>query len=543
MVIMNERIYLDCYAMIGRRGAKDMEAQYTTEDLLQEMEWCGIHGALIGHLSAKEYDPTFGNRLLMQELRKSPRLQGVWAVMPHHTGEMSEPGDLVKEMLDNGIRAAKMYPRVHRFPFTVDYCGDLLEELQKNQILLLVEGGFMYGPDIFEPSNQVLLADLDVVLTRFPDLPVLLQGARWESTRYLHWLMTKHRNLHIELSAHQGNRAMEVFTEWFGADRILFGTGALDKSPGAAKSFIDYCTLDDEAKQKIAALNLARLLRLPHLPPPYRKRKEKDPILAMAKEGKPLKNILVIDAHAHITHDGAAGVGFMHIPYSDADSMRERAKTMGIDAMCISSFLAIWVDDQIGNEVVKDAMRRYPGFYHGYASFQPQYMTDWKAALRKAYAKYKMTGMKPYHPRTNISYNDNAWMPWYEYGNRIHSYALIHPSPNMVAEINDVAPKFKNITFILAHSGGSFRDARLAIEVAQRNPNVVLEITLTAVTYRVIEFMVKHVGADRVLFGTDQPMRDPIPQFGWMAYSHCTFEEKKKMFGLNMKKIMRRVKV
>ena len=540
---MNERIYLDCYAMVGRRGTKDVETQYSTEDLLKEMEWCGIHGALIGHFVAKEYDPMYGNRLLLQELKKSHRLQGAWAVMPHHTGEMPKPREVVKEMLDNGIRAAKMYPRVQRYPFTVDYCGELLEELQKNEILLLVEGGHMYAPDIFEPSNQVLLSELDAVLTLFPELPVLLQGARWESTRYLHWLMTKHKNLVLELSAHQGNRAMEVFTEWFGVDRILFGTGALDKSPGAAKAFVDYCTLGDEDKQKIAALNIARLLRLPQLPAPYKKRKEKDPILALAKEGKPLKNILVIDSHAHITHDDAAGVGFMHIPYSDASSMRERAKTMGIDAMCISSFLAIWVDDQIGNEIVKDAMRRYPGFYHGYASFQPQYMKDWKPELRKAYMRHKMTGMKPYFPRTNIPYNDNAWKTWYEYGDKIHAYALIHPSPNMVAEINDVAPKYKNIAFILAHSGASFRDARLAIEVAEKNPNVYLEITLTAVTYRVIEFMVKHVGADRVLFGTDQPMRDPIPQFGWMAYSHCTFEEKKKMFGLNMKKIIRRVKV
>ena len=76
----------------------------------------------------------------------------------------------------------------------------------------------------------------------------------------------------------------------------------------------------------------------------------------------------------------------------------------------------------------------------------------------------------------------------------------------------------------------------------RRFPNVALEITLTAATYRVIEFMVEHAGADRVLFGTDQPMRDPIPQFGWMAYTHCTPEEKRKMFGLNMQKIVRRVR-
>ena len=540
---MNDRIYLDCYVMIGKRGPKDVETRYETEVLLDEMEWCGIHGALVAHSTAKEYDPMYGNRMLMGELKKSPRLHGVWAVMPHHTGEIAKPKDLVREMLDNGIRAGKMYPRAHRYPFNVDYCSDLLRELEKNDLLLIVEGGHMYNPDIFEPSNQILLADLDAVLTRFPNLNVLLQASRWESTRYLHWLMTKHKKLHVELSNHQGNRAMEVFAEWFGADRILFGAGALDKSPGAAKAFIDYCTLNDEEKQKIAALNLARLLRLNTLPPKYRNKKAADPVLALAKEGKPLNNILVIDSHAHISHDGAGGIGFLHQPYGDATSMYQRAKTMGIDAMCISGFLAVWTDYEEGNKIVWDAMKRYPRFYHGYAALQPQYVKDWKKEFRKVYGKYKMEGIKPYHPRTGIPYNDKLWAPWFEYGNRMNAYALIHPSPNLVPEMNDIAPMYPNIAFILAHTGASYHDARLGIEIALKNPNVYLEITLTAVTYRVIEFMVRHVGAERVLFGTDQPMRDPIPQFGWMAYSHCTFEEKKKMFGLNMKKIIKRVKV
>jgi predicted TIM-barrel fold metal-dependent hydrolase len=44
------------------------------------------------------------------------------------------------------------------------------------------------------------------------------------------------------------------------------------------------------------------------------------------------------------------------------------------------------------------------------------------------------------------------------------------------------------------------------------------------------------------LFGTDQPMRDPIPQFGWVAYSHCTLAQKRRIFGENMRKIQRRVR-
>jgi predicted TIM-barrel fold metal-dependent hydrolase len=305
---------------------------------------------------------------------------------------------------------------------------------------------------------------------------------------------------------------------------------------------VDYCTLGDREKQAIASHNLARLLRLENLPPAYWKSGTLDPILAAAKAGRPLSNMLVIDSHAHIAHDGAEGIGFIHNPASDADAMAERAQLMGIDKICVSAFLAIWSDHEAGNEIVRDAMKRYPGFYHGYASLNPQYVKDWKKELRLLYGTYGMEGMKPYHPRTGIPYNDKLWDPWYEFGNRMRSYALIHPSPDVVREVNDIAARYPEITFIIAHCGGSYRDARLGVEMALKNPNVVLEITLTAVTYRVIEFMVKHVGADRVLFGTDQPMRDPIPQFGWMAYAHCSPAEKKKMFGLNMQRIMQRVR-
>jgi predicted TIM-barrel fold metal-dependent hydrolase len=540
---MNNRLYIDCFAMVGKRGAKDVEARWTTEDLIEEMEWCGIHGTFITHGTAKEYDPTYGNRMLLRELKKSPRLYGVWTVMPHYTGEMPVPKDVVSEMSDHGIRVAKMYPRVHRYPFNVDFCGALLRELEKNEILLMVEGGHLYNFDIFEPSNQVLLSDLDLILSVFPNLKVVLQGSRWESTRFTQPLMKKHSNLHLDLSAHQGNHAIELFTEWYGADRILFGSGALEKSPGAAKAFIDYCTLCDADKQLIAAGNISRLAKLETPPKPYSAKKNPDWIVERAKEGKPLDNMLVIDAHAHMSHDGAAGVGFIHLPFGDATSMVERARLMGIQKICVSGFLAVWVDYEEGNKIVWDAMKRYPQFYCGYAALQPQYVKDWKKEIRTVHGKYKMGGLKPYHPRTNLAYNDKLWAPWFEYGNKINAYALIHPSPNVVAEVNDIAAKYPNIAFIIAHTGGSFQDARNGIEMAKKNPNVYLEITLTAVTHRVIEFMVEHVGADRVLFGTDQPMRDPIPQFGWMAYSHCTVAEKKKMFGLNMQRILKRVKL
>jgi hypothetical protein len=279
------------------------------------------------------------------------------------------------------------------------------------------------------------------------------------------------------------------------------------------------------------------------MPAEYTAKRVDDPILTAAKNGKPLKNFPVIDAHAHIAHEGAAGTGFMHQPFSDAPSMAERAKLMGIRTICISSWIGIWSDYEDGNLIVQDAVTRFPNMYVGYATLQPQYVKDWKKELRKVHQRYRMPGLKPYHPRTGIPYNDPAWAEWFDYGNRHRCFCLLHPSPNFTPELNEIAEKYKDMTFIVAHTGGSFVTARQGIEAALKFPNVFLEITLTAVTYRVIEFMVEHVGSGRVLFGTDQPMRDPLPQFGWVAYSHCSYEEKREMFGLNMQRILRKVRL
>lgn len=539
---MNERLYLDCSAMIGKRGPKDQETRFETEVLIEEMEWCGIHGALVAHWTGKEYDPSYGNRKLLRELKKSSRLHGVWSVMPHHTGEMLPPRDVVQEMRDNGIRAAKMYPRTHHYFFNEDTCGGLLSAFEEEGILLLVEGGAMYAPDVFDANNQVLLSELDAAMSAHPRLRVLLLGSRWEATRYLHTLMAKHENLYLEFSNHQANRALEVYSGWFGTERLLLGTGALDKSMGAAKAFVDYCTLTDDQKDLIAGKNLAGLLHLDSLPGPYRAQSVRDPILRAAKAGKALRDTLIIDSHAHISHEGAQGTGFMHQPFSDAPSMVERAKTMGISSACISAWIGVWSDYEDGNEIVHDAMRRFPKFYRGYATLQPQYVKDWKREIAKVHGRYRMGGLKPYFPRTGLAYSHPGWAPWFEFGNRHRCYTLIHPSDNFVADMNALIPRYPDMWFILAHTGGSFGSARDGIEIAKKFPNVSLEITLTSVTYRVIEFMVDHVGADRVLFGTDQPMRDPIPQFGWLAYSHCTPGQKQKMFGENMRAILRRVR-
>ena len=83
----------------------------------------------------------------------------------------------------------------------------------------------------------------------------------WSQQRYVHRLMQLHENLHIEFSAYQINRGIESYAAEFGDERLVFGTGGTEKSPGAARTYIDYAQLSAESKERIAGGNLRRLLR------------------------------------------------------------------------------------------------------------------------------------------------------------------------------------------------------------------------------------------------------------------------------------------
>jgi predicted TIM-barrel fold metal-dependent hydrolase len=140
-------------------------------------------------------------------------------------------------------------------------------------------------------------------------------------------------------------------------------------------------------------------------------------------------------------------------------------------------------------------------------------------------------------------YNDARYEPWWKYGNAHHLFALMHPSDNFKEEMNDLAARFPNINFLLAHSGWTWKQARLHVELAKKFPNCFLEITFTSVTNGTIEYMVKEVGSERVLYGSDAPMRDPFPQFGWVVYADISEEDKRNILGKNMQKILADVKL
>ena len=112
--------------------------------------------------------------------------------------------------------------------------------------------------------------------------------------------------------------------------------------------------------------------------------------------------------------------------------------------------------------------------------------------------------------------------------------------PALGSLLDNVTSSYPEVSILLAHSAGSFATARYHIDVARDFERVFFEITLTDVPLGVIELLVENVGAARVLFGTDCPMRDPRPQFGWLAYTHLSEADKLAILGGNMRRILDR---
>jgi predicted TIM-barrel fold metal-dependent hydrolase len=75
--------------------------------------------------------------------------------------------------------------------------------------------------------------------------------------------------------------------------------------------------------------------------------------------------------------------------------------------------------------------------------------------------------------------------------------------------------------------------ADMVISTMKKYKNVFAEITLTPVPLGVIEYMVAALGDDRILYGSDLPMRDPRQQLGWLVFSNLPLASKKKILGEN----------
>jgi predicted TIM-barrel fold metal-dependent hydrolase len=230
----------------------------------------------------------------------------------------------------------------------------------------------------------------------------------------------------------------------------------------------------------------------------------------------------------------------------DAAGMLAVADWCGIDRVAMMSWSGPVCTDAVeGNEIVWRAMQRFGERVIGVAVIDPTHMdrSEVEAEIRRRYLEQGFVGLKPY-PRMNLSYEDADFERWWEFGEAHRLYALLHVAPHTggVPAVGRLAARYSEMSWLVAHSGGSYEFAEEVAACVREHPNVYAELTLTPVTNRVVEYLVGATDDEHVLFGTDAPMRDPRPQLGWVAWADLPAASKQKILGGNFARILQRAR-
>lgn len=519
-----EILFFDAFTRIGPRRYKHPAEKWELEDLIKELNHCSVSGAMVASTLSVSYDAMYSNLELSEKIKSYPNLFGIWNVLPHHTGEFPSPKELGTKMEEHNVRAVTINPLSNGWDWTTKPSNDLLEWLNENRILTMTSAAELGG---WEKLNQFL--------SRYRNIPILIYGTNWIEQRYVLPLLKEYPNLHISFEQLQINQGLEDLYKNGSIDQLIFASDGPTMSVGAHRTYIDYADIPDSAKAKVAGGNLIRLLKGLRPRITFTNNNE-DILMRSIRNGKPLP-VPVIDMHMHMIHpglNGAGGAGY-RIKNGEPDRVFEMMRRLGCIGGGFMSWNGVVSNDSVqGNKLVKELLDTSSRGFWGLATFSPTHYTqdELSVMIPEVYADKRIIGMKPYH-FYGLEYHHPSYDIWWEYGNKNNLYALIHPSRSDLLEVEKLAEKYSNVRWVIAHSGGSYKMADMVIEVMKKFKNVYAEITLTPVPMGIIEYLVSHLGDDRILYGSDLPMRDPRQQLGWVVFSQLPLTTKKKILGKN----------
>lgn len=261
-------------------------------------------------------------------------------------------------------------------------------------------------------------------------------------------------------------------------------------------------------------------------------------IYEKAKKGLPLDDILIIDCHCHL--------GFFHnfsLPHGTAEDMLESMNALGVNMAFITPHAAsVGPDYKYGNDLAIETISKYPDRFIGYVTLNPHYPEDMVNEMDRCFAVPGMKGIKlhPGYHGCPIDYKN--YHVAYERANERKYPVLIHVwGMGDVMTIDKLAGQYPEIRFIMGHSGADVRAMEKAIDVVNKHKNVYADLAISLAREGNVEWLSREMSSKKVLYATDMPFFDPRPAFGRVAMAELSDEEKKDIFGLNMKRILNEI--
>ena len=446
----------------GMRNAPEFR---TGAELLKHLDRLGVSRSLVYSVQAREQHPATGNRKLLREIEtidpEWKRLVPALVIAPTMSYERGTTEELLRIMRQGRLRALRVFP---------GSLGHKLHHLEPLLQLLLP-----FKPALFLEVREVQ-DDREIIALaeRFPGLPIVCVGGMWPQifNFSLLDLMRRCSNIHTEISW-MHTPTIGGFAEQYGAARVLFALGTQAQA-GAAMAGLAYAGVSDADRQAIGCGNLEALLGLEPT-------QEHAPGAAAVWRDflagtPPMRDI--VDAHGHL---GGAGVWAI----SEPDTRRQAAdavRTMdrlGVSTFIVSGFDALSSDPIEGNLMLEKETEAQGARIRGYLAFNPVYADELVPRLDDFFSRPFFVGFKLLCDYWGVPVTDKRFEPAYAYANAHRLPILVHTwsgscdSPKMLEEI---ARKYPQASFLLAHCGGGDSGRAEAEELASAHANVYLGV-------------------------------------------------------------------
>ena len=526
--------FFDANAHFGC-GARAIPEFAAPGDLLAHMDRMGIDRALVWHLAARDLDPVWGNRKLIEDLqaaRARERLIPAFVIAPTMLYRPGIIGDLKLAMQREQVRALRIFPGTLRH--TLPQVEPVIRMLAPLKPVL-----FLDSRDGVNPIEMLALAQT------FPQMPMIYTQAMWGDVIGMLDLMRRCKNILADTSWLHTTGTIELLVKQFGPERVILGTG-FKAHNGASLAGLAYANINPRAREQIAHGNLDKLLHIRPGRNAARRLKHTDrrnPTWARFMAGNKLP-FDIVDAHFHLGLLGIWPLSWRDNAEQVTDAI-QRMDRLNISQAIVAGVESLYVEPVSGNRALQQLAQIGANRFAGYLGFNPHYDQAILARLDEFFGGRFFIGFKLLGDYQGVTLTDPRFNPVWDYANRHHLPILIHTwdnaytSPHM---LHKIVPAHPQAAFILGHSGGGNTGRREAIALAKANPNVFLEFCGSFCSDISWEATIAEVGADQVVFGTDGILHDPAWELGRFVSMAIDQQTMAKILGGNMRAILARRK-
>lgn len=217
----------------------------------------------------------------------------------------------------------------------------------------------------------------------------------------------------------------------------------------------------------------------------------------------------IIDTHAHV------GTHFFHVGGGAPETNRHMCEHWGMTRQIVSHARGVFHDAVAGNEALASVLETHDELL-GYVVVNPRDVaTGQREVERWIQPGSRFVGVKIHTHYTDVAMDSTQMRDTLQMLDEHACVVLVHTWGPDVVQLAELIAGRPRVQVIAGHMGADRWD--LACEAARNVGNLWLEPSCSVALAGQMRHVMQHAPADRVLFGTDSTLLDPVVAFGQLA--------------------------